>query len=247
MEPRVTLARRGATAAGELHAFVRRSLLDPAASDRADDAPVRRRVVVALTSLIGALALGAALAIRPGDALFYPATIGVAVVWAVGALASGRLALGRSRSRNGRPGRAVVQGLVCGGALLLVFLAGALVVAQVPVLRGPVDGLLDHARYGSLAIVASVTALNGIAEEMFFRGATYAALPPRWRIAGSTAWYAASTLVSGVPLLTFAAVCLGLLTAFQRRATGGILGPIVSHLTWSLGMLVCLPPLLSLV
>jgi ABC-type proline/glycine betaine transport system permease subunit len=63
---------------------------------------------------------------------------------------------------------------------------------------------------------------------------------------GSTALYAASTLFSGVLLLTFAAICLGLLTAAQRRVTGGVLGPIASHLTWSMGMLFLLPPVFSL-
>ena len=58
--------------------------------------------------------------------------------------------------------------------------------------------------------------------------------------------YAASTLFTGVPLLTFAAVFLGLLTAAQRGVTGGVLGPITSHLTFSLGMLFLLPPILTL-
>ena len=113
-------------------------------------------------------------------------------------------------------------------------------------LLGPVEGLLDHARYGALWVVALVTAVNGIAEELFFRGAVYAALPPRINALGSTALYAASTLFSGVLLLTFAAICLGLLTAAQRRVTGGVLGPIASHLTWSMGMLFLLPPVFAL-
>ncbi len=36
-------------------------------------------------------------------------------------------------------------------------MAGAVVVAQVPVLRNPVQELLDHARFGSLALVAVIT------------------------------------------------------------------------------------------
>ncbi|WP_307785203.1 hypothetical protein [Janibacter melonis] len=32
----------------------------------------------------------------------------------------------------------------------------------------------------------------------------------------------------------------------QRRVTGGVLGPIITHLTWSLGMLFLLPPTLDL-
>lgn len=138
-----------------------------------------------------------------------------------------------------------MQGILLGLGLMGIFLAGALVVEQIPLLRGPVLDLLDHARFGSLWVVALVTVVNGIAEELFFRGAVYASLDSRFNGIGSTLLYAASTLFSGVPLLTFAALCLGLLIAAQRRVTGGVLGPIASHLTWSLGMLFLLPPILT--
>lgn len=232
----------------EVGAFLKASIVEPVERDN-DESPAlrrRRRFMVSLTVLIGAVALGSALAVRPGDPAFYLATLGVAAVWVVGALASGPLHLGTGRTRAGGTSRGVLQGVLLGLLLLAVFLAGALLVARIPVLRGPVEGLLDHARYGSLWIVALITAVNGVAEELFFRGAVYASLPPRFNAVGSTALYAASTLFSGVLLLTFAAACLGLLTAAQRRVTGGVLGPIASHLTWSLGMLLLLPPVFAL-
>lgn len=232
----------------EVRAFVRAALLEPVERDQADTPQQwrRRQIVVAITLVVGAVALGAALAVPAGDPLFYLGSVGVAAVWVLGALASGRLHLGRARTRSGGSSRAVVQGLVLGAALLVVFLAGALVVAQVQWLRTPVDDLLDHALHGSLAAVAVITAINGVAEELFFRGAVYAALPRRINLVGSTVVYAASTILSGVPLLTFAALCLGLLTGMQRRVTGGVLGSIVSHLTWSLGMLFLLPLVLRI-
>lgn len=207
----------------------------PVGADTGDQVR-RRRVVVALTLALGAAALGLALAIPPGDPLFYPATLGVALIWAAGAFASGRIRLGGG----------LVRGLFLGAALLAVFLLGAVAISGIPLLRGPVDGLLDHARRGSLAVVAVVTTVNGIAEELFFRGAAYSALPRRVALLGSTLLYAASTLFSGVPLLTFAALCLGVLTGLQRRATGGVLAPIATHLTWSLGMLFLMPWALTL-
>jgi uncharacterized protein len=36
-------------------------------------------------------------------------------------------------------------------------------------------------------------------------------------------------------------VLLGLVVGLQRRASGGILGPILTHCTWSLSMLFLLP------
>lgn len=232
----------------EVVAFFRAALVTPVERDHRETPRqrVRRRVVAVLTLICGAIALWLALAIPPGDDLFYVATLGVAGVWAVGALASGRLHLGSSHTRSGGRGRSVLQGFLLGAALLAVFCVGAVLIAQVPVLLAPVQGLLDHARFGSVAVVAVITAINGISEELFFRGALYAALSPRWNVLGSTVLYAASTLGSGVPLLTFAALVLGLLTGLQRRVTGGVLGPIVCHLTWSLGMLLLLPPLFRL-
>lgn len=229
---------------GEVGRFFEASLLRPRAKPLVEDDSVqmRRRIVVAATLLLGAIALGLALSIEPGDPLFYTATLGVAAIWTVGALASGPLRLGTASTRDGGTSRGVVQGVLLGGAMLAVFLAGAvLVVAPIPALRAPVEGLLDHALYGSLWVVALITAVNGVAEELFFRGAAYAAFPRRYRIPASTVLYASSTLFAGVPLLTFAAVCVGLLTATQRRVTGGVLGPIASHLTWSLGMLLLMP------
>ena len=61
----------------------------------------------------------------------------------------------------------VVQSLALGLTLLALFLVGAVLVARVPVLREPVQELLDHAEYGSLAVVAVITAVNGVAEELY--------------------------------------------------------------------------------
>jgi membrane protease YdiL (CAAX protease family) len=138
-----------------------------------------------------------------------------------------------------------VQSLALGVLLLAVFLAGGLVVAHLPVLREPVQHLLDHARLGSLPLVAAITAVNGVAEELYFRGALFAAVGRRHAVATTTVVYALTTAGAGIPLLVLAAAALGLITALQRRVTGGILGPVITHLTWSLGMLFLLPLTLS--
>ena len=232
----------------ELRSFFRASLFDPV-QDNDNEAPQairRRRIVVGIALVLGAVALGLALTIKPGDPWFYPATLGVAAVWVLGAFTSGPLHLGRARTRTGGSSSSVLQAFILGGMLLAVFLAGAVVVGRVDWLRGPVDTLLAHALFGSLPIVAAITAVNGVAEELFFRGALFAAIPQRWRVVGSAALYALATVLTGVPLLVLAAAALGLLTGLQRRVTGGVLGPIVTHLTWSLGMLFALPWALDL-
>lgn len=232
----------------EVRDFLDAALLRPVSPPVADppDALVRRRLVAVLTLLVGAAVLAWALRIRPGDPLFYTATLALALVWAVGAVASGPLRLGRGHTRSGAPPRPpVVQSLALGALLLTIFLVGALVVARIPVLREPVDDLLDHARFGSLPIVLAITLVNGVAEELYFRGALFAALPGH-AVLLTTLCYALTTIGSGVPLLVLAAAAVGLVTALQRRVTGGVLGPIITHVTWSTGMLLLLPPVLQL-
>jgi CAAX protease family protein len=232
----------------EVRAFVRAALVVPVPRDHeeSDAAFRRRRWVAGVTLVVGAAVLGWALRIEPGDSLFYVATFALACVWAVGALVSGPLHLGRAHTRTGTTdSRAVVQSLALGALLLALFLAGALVVAHVPFLREPVDELLDHAQVGSLPLVALITAVNGIAEELYFRGALYAAVGRRHAVLVTTVVYTLVTVPAGIPLLVLAAAILGLVVGLQRRVTGGILGPTITHLTWSMGMLFLLPLVLS--
>ncbi|AKT50326.1 CPBP family intramembrane glutamic endopeptidase [Arsenicicoccus sp. oral taxon 190] len=206
----------------------------------------RRRVVAVLTVVLGAAVLAWTLRIAPGDPRFYLATVGLAAVWLAGALAAGRPLRATEELGRQRAPRLVVTGLAVGLVLLVVFLAGAVVVARVPVLREPVQELLDHARWGSLPAVLALTALNGVVEELFFRGGLYDAFGGRGAVLGSTAVYTVVTALAGIPLLALAGLLLGLVVALLRRLTHGVLAPIVTHLTWSLGMLLLLGPLLDL-
>jgi uncharacterized protein len=86
--------------------------------------------------------------------------------------------------------------------------------------------------------------VSGIAEELFFRGAAYAAItvhPVLW----TTVAYTVATLATANVMLAFAAALLGLVVGLERRASGGILGPILTHCTWSLAMLLVLPLVFS--
>ncbi len=87
----------------------------------------------------------------------------------------------------------------------------------------------------------ATTAVNGVAEEMFFRGPLFSTLPVRWQILGSTAIYAVVTMATGNVMLGFAAVLLGVVCALLRRRSGGVVGPIVTHVVWGLAMLGVLP------
>lgn len=203
----------------------------------------RRRIVVAIVLVIGATLLGISLAVEPGDALFYPLTLAVAATWLVGGLLSGPLHLGYIPFR-GSMRRPVVTPIVIGLVAAGIFVVGALVVRELPPLRDYVVDVLAHAREGTLWLIALVTLVNGAAEEVFFRGALFAAIGRRHPVLISTAIYALATVATGNPMLVFAALTLGLVLALQRRASGGILGPMITHLTWSMVMLFALPPIL---
>lgn len=225
--------------------WLRRALWDVVPRDQRDTrAGLRRRqLVTVVVVLAGALVLGWSLRLEPGDDLFYVGTFALAGVWTVGAFASGRLHLGRIAWRD-RLARPVLTPLALGLGLAGVFIVGALVVRELPWLGDQVVSVLDFADEGSVPLLVVVTAVNGIAEELFFRGAVYAAIP-RHPVLWTTVAYVVATLATGNVMLVFSAAVLGLLCGLQRRASGGILAPVITHVSWSLTMLLVLPLLFA--
>jgi membrane protease YdiL (CAAX protease family) len=224
-----------------VRAWLRRSLWDVVPRDQRDTprALRRRRLVAAATVVVGAAVLAVSLRIEPGSAWFYPATLALAVVWLSGAVLSGPLHLGRIAVRD-QLRRPILAPLLLGLALAAAFLAAGAVLRQVPLVADQVADVLDHAVEGSLVLVAVVTVVNGIAEELFFRGAVHAAVS-RGPVLVTTVVYGLTTIATGNLLLVLAAFFLGLVVGLERRASGGVLGPTITHVTWSLGMLFGLP------
>lgn len=209
----------------------------------AADAPVRgrrpdvRRLIVGATLLAGVTTLALTLRLEPGNDTFVIGALSLAAIWAVGARACGPLPMRGPTALGRQAGTA----LLVGSAPLVLCLAVGVVVSGVPVLAEPAADLLAHRGTAVLPLVVVITALNGVAEELYFRGALYDAVPVRSAWLLTAVAYALATLPSGVLLLSAAAALLGVLTGLLRRATGGLLAPIVAHLVWSLGMLLLLP------
>lgn len=224
--------------------WVRRSLWDVVPRDHRESAEAlrRRQVVTAAVVLVGAGMLAVSLRIEPGSAWFYPATFALAAVWTVGAFLSGPLHLGRIATARDSSTlvRPLVPPVVLGLGLAAVFVAGGLVVREIPWLDRQVRSVTDFADQGALPLLVVITAVNGVAEELFFRGAAYAAVPRR-PVVWTTLAYVLATLATGNVMLTFAAVVLGVVVGLQRRASGGILAPVLTHCSWSLAMLIALP------
>ena len=231
--------------AGATHATARRWLIERVPRDHweTDEAFCRRRRVVAGVSVAGAGLLGYSLSTRPGSGRFYAATLGVAAAWTAGGLASGPLHLGWMRTREQRLRRPVGTPVVLGAGAFAGFYGLALVLRRLGVLDGSIVSVLRYADQGAPTLVLTTTLANAVAEEVFFRGALYAAVGQRGPVALSTTAYAVATASTRNPALVLASAVMGTLFALQRRATGGIEAPVLTHLTWSMLMLRYLPPL----
>jgi uncharacterized protein len=203
---------------------------------------LRRRIVVGVTLVIGAAVLGLSLRRTPGESSFYWLTLALATVWIVGALISGPLHLGgiNWRGRNQRP---VITGTTIGLLLGGIFVLGGLVAKEIPAISALITRVLQFAHQGSFLLIVMVTVVNAIAEEMFFRGALYTALGRHYPVTISTILYAAATMASGNLMLGVAAIILGTVCALERRASGGVLAPMLTHFVWGLIMVLTLPPL----
>ena len=193
-----------------------------------------------ITSAVGAGVLAWGLRSRPGSGAFYAGTLAVAAIWTIGGLLAGQIHLG-STENDGRVRRPVIEPIVVGAGLAAVFIAGALVIRHIPVLANRVESILTYARTGSWPRVLALTVTNGVAEEIFFRGALQPALPDRLQLPGSVVIYALVTMATGNIMLGAASVVLGIIVGIQRRSTDGVLAPALTHVTWSTLMLVFLP------
>lgn len=205
----------------------------------------RRQIIVCVVLVAGATLMAYSLNQRPGAASFYWLTLSLAGVWTVGAVLSGPLHLGRINWRE-RAKRPVIIGAGVGLVLGGVFLLGGLVVRDIPAVAERITRVLEYTNHGPLLLIVLIALVNGVAEELFFRGALYTALGRWYPVAISTLLYAVATSATGNPMLGFAALILGAVCALQRRATGGVLAPVLTHMVWGLIMVLALPPIFGL-
>jgi hypothetical protein len=199
--------------------------------------------LVAVVALAGAGLLDLSLTAKAGSARFYLLTLAVALTYVAGSLASGPVPLERAEPDRRTMARHAVGPVLVGVGAFAVFYGCALVARHIPVLRGALAHVLGYAHHGSEALLLGATLATGAAEEVFFRGALYDALGQHHPVAASTALYALVTSATRNPALVLAAIVMGTLFGWQRRVSGGIQAPVLTHLTWSALMLRYLPPL----
>jgi CAAX protease family protein len=196
--------------------------------------------VVAATTVVGTGLLAKALSASPGSGQFYACSLATAATWAAGALAT-RLVRPQHRARP--PAGSAVTPVFIGFGAFGAFYGAGLLASQVPVLDRAITEIFRYDRAGSSRWVLFTTLANGAAEEAFFRGALYDELGPGAAVLGSTAAYVLVTTATGNPALVLASTVMGTLFALQRRSTGGVRAPMITHLIWSTLMLRHLPPM----
>ena len=198
---------------------------------------------------LGTAGLGAAALLRStftaraGSARFYLLTISLAGTWTCGALGAGPIQWRADRWSTGRqsPARAlIIVPVVTGAATFGGFYGAARVARRQPALRRAIASVLRYAAAGSTPLVVLVASGSAVAEELFFPGALWSGSRP---LRTTTLAYAASTAATGNPALVLAGLITSVIFGWQRAATGGVLAPALTHVTWSVLMLRYLPPL----
>jgi membrane protease YdiL (CAAX protease family) len=195
-------------------------------------------VVVALTLVVGIVLLRITLSVSSGSQTFGVVGALLAATWLTGGVLAGPLPR-RTRSPLRPARREIVGAVVCGAVAYVAFLAADLVAQQIAVLTHALSTLPKPEAITVLTI--AIVVANGVGEEVFFRGALYSALARRRPVIVSTVIYVAVTVATLNVALVLAAAVMGTLFACQRRATRGVVVPIVTHVTWSVLMLCALP------
>jgi membrane protease YdiL (CAAX protease family) len=202
-----------------------------------------RQLCALATGAVASTLLGRSLSSRAGTREFYALTLGVAGTWLGGGLVAGHVPLANEQTRRNSIRDLLVVPVAVGSGMFGLFYLAALAARRVPELDRALTNVLHYADEGSSPLVLSTTLANAIGEEVFFRGAVYAAAEPQRAIVASTLAYVAGTTATRNPALIVASAVMGTVFAVQRRNTGGVLAPTVTHLTWAALMLRFLPPL----
>jgi uncharacterized protein len=124
-----------------------------------------------------------------------------------------------------------------------LFYGAARLARHIPPLDRAIGGVLRYADEGSTRLVLLTACTNGVGEELFFRGALWPVVEESHPVVKTTLAYAAMTAATRNPALVLGGTVMSVLFGLQRRASGGILAPALTHVTWSVLMLCYLPPL----
>ncbi len=198
----------------------------------------RRRVSVAVTLVVGTAVLATTLRAPSGSTTFFVLGFLVGGIWIVGSVISGPIQLDAIRSSRLATS---LGGLALGIVAFLGFVAADLIGQRLPLISNSLHNVLIKADAGPAVLVLTVALVNGVGEELFFRGALFDALGSHTPVAGTVGIYVAVTATTGNVALVFAAAAMGIIFSLQRARSGGILASTATHLSWSTLMILAFP------
>jgi membrane protease YdiL (CAAX protease family) len=213
----------------------------PSPDATSDSRPSTNRVwfIVAAVA-VGTTLTALTLRVPRGSGAFYAAGFAQAGVWSAASVACRPIAWTGRWDRV----RELLTGAGVGALSFVAFVGAAAVGRHVGFLAGPIDSVLRKADSGPVVFVLALALVNGVAEELFFRGVLVDLTLHLGSVAAvsiSTTVYVAVTAVGGNNALTAAALVMGAVFAIERVVSRGLLVPIVTHLVWSTLMILALP------
>src|SRR6476646_9879699 len=165
-----------------------------------DDACRHRLTAVAGLCVAGAGLLGASFSTKPGSAPFYALSLSAAGTWLICGLQTGSVHFGCEQAAPHRF-RAVAAPIATGAAAFGVFYGAARIARHIPLLNEAISSVLRYAQKGSDPLVMLTALANGVGEEVFFRGAVFAAFGDRHAVLASTAIYVLAATATCNPAL----------------------------------------------
>ena len=197
----------------------------------------RPRVAGFVALAVGAVLLATTIRTDRSTVQFMVAGLALAAVWFTGFA----VARGRRPPAMTRPAAHAAVGFALGVALFTAFVAIAWIARRLNILDEPIDDILEQADAYARVWVLALTAVNAVAEELFFRGTVMDAFTNRYAVIAATAVYAVVTSAGGNVAFVLAAVVMGAVFAVERRWTRSLVTPIVTHLTWSVLVITAFP------
>ncbi len=171
---------------------------------------------------------------------FYALTAGLASTWTASALLTTAVPV---RSAGRRPlAVEVTAPAVTGAATFTLFYAAARIARRNPFLRRAIASVLHYVDEGTTPAVLLTASVNAVAEELFFRGALWDASGAD-PLASTVLAYTVFTAATGNPALIIGGAITSAIFGQERARSGGVIAPVIAHVTWSALMLTCLPPL----
>jgi uncharacterized protein len=116
--------------------------------------------------------------------------------------------------------------VLTGAGAFGLFYGAARLARRMPPLNRAISSVLDYADDGSTVLVLLTACANGVAEELFFRGALWSVVEESHPLVKTTLAYAATTAATRNPALVLAGTATSVLFGLQPRTPAAFWHPL---------------------